>query len=109
MHGRRLVLRAEVCVTIIIIIIMMCGNGRALETAPLRRRPYAVTDFKVNTVDVELGVGHGFTSGSDGLIIKAIIGYAFPVPGKGDDGSSPSMPLAMVTSARAAQNAWSMK
>jgi hypothetical protein len=64
----------------------------------------------VNTVDVELGVGYGFTPGSDGLVIKAIIGYAFPVPGKSDDGgSSPSMPLAMGTSARASQNAWSMK
>ncbi len=71
---------------------------------------YAVTDFKVKTVDVELGIGHGFTPGSDGLVIKAIIGYAFPVPGKsGDDGSSQGTPLAMGTSTRSSPNAWSMK
>jgi len=46
---------------------------------------YAVTDFKVNVVDVELGVGYGFTTGSDHLIFKAIIGYDFPVPGKSND------------------------
>ena len=46
---------------------------------------YAVTDFKVNVVDVELGVGYGFTTGSDHLIFKAIIGYDFPVPGKRND------------------------
>jgi hypothetical protein len=36
----------------------------------------------VKEVDVQLGVGYGFTPGSDRLIFKAIIGYAFPVPGK---------------------------
>jgi hypothetical protein len=46
---------------------------------------YVVNDFKVKDVDVELGVGRGFTSGSDPLIVKAIIGYAFPVPGKKSD------------------------
>ena len=61
---------------------------------------YAVTDFKVKEVDVELGVGYGFTPGSDRLIFKAIIGYAFPVPGKNkdnDSGSSQNTPLAMGT------------
>ena len=42
---------------------------------------YAVTDFKVKDVDVELGAGYGFTPGSDRLIFKAILGYAFPVSG----------------------------
>ncbi len=87
--------------------------GRIGNFLPLQQQNqqlYAVTDFKVNTVDVELGIGHGFTPGSDGLVIKAIIGYAFPVPGKSDDaGSTPSTPLAMGTSARASQNTWSMK
>jgi len=64
---------------------------------------FAVTDFKVNTLDVELGVGYGFTPGSDRLVFKAIIGYAFPVPGK-DSGGLPALPLAMGTSARAAQD-----
>jgi hypothetical protein len=67
---------------------------------------FAVTDFKVDAVDVELGVGYGFTPGSDGLVLKAIVGYAFPVPGKSDNaGSSPNTPLAMGTSTRSSQNA----
>src|SRR4029077_5242439 len=65
---------------------------------------FAVTDFKVSVVDVELGVGYGFTPGSDRLVAKAIIGYAFPVPGKASDAAQ--KPLAMGTSARSTQNAW---
>ena len=87
--------------------------GRIGDFLPLREQYqelYAVTDFKVNTVDVELGIGHGFTPGSDGLMLKAIIGYAFPVPAKSDDaGTSQTTPLAMGASARSSQNAWSMK
>jgi hypothetical protein len=67
---------------------------------------YAVTDFKVKEVDVELGVGYGFTTGWDRLLLKAIVGYAFPVPGKSNDsGSTPNTPLAMGTSARPSQSA----
>ena len=56
---------------------------------------YAVTDFKVKDVDVQLGAGYGFTPGSDRLIFTAIIGYAFPVPGKNNDtgGASSSMTM----------------
>ncbi len=61
---------------------------------------FAVTDFKVNTVDVELGAGYGFTPGSDRFVLKAILGYAFPVPGKSDDRTSPNTPLRMGTAAR---------
>ncbi|HML08768.1 MAG TPA: hypothetical protein VK430_11665 [Xanthobacteraceae bacterium] len=86
--------------------------GKIGDFLPLREQSqqlYAVTDFKLDKLDVELGLGYGFTPGSDGLVIKAIIGYAFPVPGKSDDGgSSPATPLAMGASARA-QNPWSMK
>jgi hypothetical protein len=70
---------------------------------------YAVTDFKIGEVDLELGVGYGFTPGSDGLTIKAIIGYAFPVPGQSSDGTTSNPPLAMGTPARAAQNALIVK
>ena len=87
--------------------------GRIGNFLPLQQQNqqlYVVTDFKVNAVDVELGIGHGFTPGSDGLMLKAIIGYAFPVPGKSDDaGTSQATPLAMGTSARSSQNPWSMK
>src|SRR5437016_7643533 len=42
---------------------------------------FAVTDFKVGVVDVNFGVGYGLTPASDRLVIKTILGYAFPVPG----------------------------
>ena len=74
--------------------------GNFLPPQQQSQQLYAVTDFKVNAVDVELGVGYGFTPGSGGLVIKAIIGYAFPVRGKSDDGNSPNTPLGMGTSAR---------
>jgi hypothetical protein len=78
--------------------------GKIGDFLPLQQQSqqlFAVADFKVKTLDVELGVGHGFTVGSDRLIFKAIIGYAFPVPGKSDSGgNSPNTPLAMGTSAR---------
>jgi len=69
---------------------------------------FAVTDFKAGVVDVELGVGYGFTGGSDRLVAKAIIGYAFPVPGKGSDGNT-APKLSMGTAARSTQDAWSVK
>jgi hypothetical protein len=58
---------------------------------------FAVTDFKVDKFDVELGLGYGLTPGSDRLVAKAIIGYAFPVPGQkkdGSEGGSASMSMA---------------
>jgi hypothetical protein len=80
--------------------------GKIGDFLPLREQYqelYAVTDFKVKTVDVELGVGYGLTSGSDRLMVKAIIGYAFPVPGKSDsEAGASTTPLAMGTPARQA-------
>jgi hypothetical protein len=70
---------------------------------------FAVTDFKVNKVDVELGAGYGLTSGSDRFVLKAILGYAFPVPGKSGDGDTTVTPLKMGTSARSMQEPWSTK
>ena len=64
---------------------------------------FAVTDFKVGEVDVELGAGYGFTTGSDRLVFKAILGYAFPVPGKSNSDNSLSAPLGMGTTARSSQ------
>jgi hypothetical protein len=54
---------------------------------------FAVTDFKVGEFDIDLGIGYGLTRGSDRLITKLIVGYAFPVPGKADTagGSSPKL------------------
>ena len=76
--------------------------GKIGDFLPLQQQSqqlFAVTDFKVSVVDVELGVGYGFTPGSDRLVAKAIIGYAFPVPGKGSDGIT-APKLSMGTAAR---------
>jgi len=51
---------------------------------------FAVTDFKVGKLDVELGAGVGLTPGSDRFVTKAILGYAFPVPGQKDSGGNAS-------------------
>jgi hypothetical protein len=84
--------------------------GNFLPLQQQSQQLYAVTDFKVNTVDVELGVGYGFTAGSDRLMFKAIIGYAFPVPGKSNDnGSTQIAPLAMGTSPRPSPGALIVK
>jgi hypothetical protein len=87
--------------------------GKIGDFLPLQQQSqqlFAVTDFKVKTVDVELGVGYGFTGGSDRMVLKAIIGYDFPVPGKSNDSdSAPATPLAMGTAARAAQNPFLVK
>src|SRR5580693_7169952 len=81
--------------------------GKIGDFLPLQQQSqqlFAVTDFKAGVVDVELGVGYGFTPGSDRLVAKAIIGYAFPVPGKDDKSTDmplkgPAMAPAMVKSA----------
>jgi hypothetical protein len=54
---------------------------------------YAVTDFKVGECDVELGVGYGLTPESDRLVTKAIIGCAFPVPGKSNEDEAPTISM----------------
>jgi hypothetical protein len=80
--------------------------GKIGDFLPLQQQSqqlFAVTDFKVSTVDVELGAGYGFTPGSDRFVLKAIVGYAFPVPGKSADATSPSTPLRMGAAARSMQ------
>lgn len=49
---------------------------------------FAVTDFKAGVFDVNFGVGYGLTPASDRLVVKTIIGYAFPVPGQKPDAST---------------------
>lgn len=49
---------------------------------------FAVTDFKVGDFGVNFGVGYGLTPASDRLVVKTIIGYAFPVLGAAPDGNA---------------------
>jgi hypothetical protein len=67
--------------------------GSFLPLPEQSQQLYVVTDFIVKDVDVQLGAGYGFTPGSDRLIFKAIIGYAFPVPGQNKDSISASNAL----------------
>ncbi|HMK88196.1 MAG TPA: hypothetical protein VK446_00975 [Methylocystis sp.] len=61
--------------------------GQIGKGVPLKEQQhalFAVTDFKLGDFDVDFGVGHGFTPGSDRLVFKAIIGYGFPAPKSGE-------------------------
>jgi hypothetical protein len=82
--------------------------GKIGSFLPLQQQDqqlFAVADFRISKIDVELGAGYGFTTGSDRFVLKAILGYAFPVArNSGED--APSMPLKMGTPARSLQNAW---
>ena len=71
--------------------------GRIGDMLPLRDQQhtlFAVTDFKVGEIDVDLGIGRGLTPGSDHLVVKMILGYAFPAPGqqRGSDSAGPKSP-----------------
>jgi hypothetical protein len=85
--------------------------GRIGGFLPLQQQNqqlFAVTDFKGDKIDVELGAGYGSTPGSDRFTLKAIIGYAFPAPNNsGQDGSPPST-LKMGTPSRPLQNGWAL-
>jgi hypothetical protein len=73
---------------------------------PLREQQhtlFAVTDFKLGKLDINLGIGYGLTPGSDRLVAKTIIGYAFPVPDKGD-GAGARMPNAPPTARSATRS-----
>jgi len=65
--------------------------GRFLPLREQQHTLFAVTDFKLGKFDINLGIGCGLTPGSDRLVAKTIIGYAFPVPGK-NDGAGDRMP-----------------
>jgi hypothetical protein len=56
---------------------------------------FAVTDFKLGVFDIDFGFGFGLTSGSDKMIVKTIISYAFPAPGTKNDADSSSQSALM--------------
>jgi hypothetical protein len=69
--------------------------GRIGSFSPLRDQQhtlFAVTDFKAGVLDINFGVGYGLTPGSDRFVVKSIIGYAFPVPGR-NNGLSERAPI----------------
>jgi len=55
--------------------------GNFLKPADQQHTLFAVTDFKLGVFDVNFGVGYGLTPASDRLVVKTIVGYAFPVAG----------------------------
>jgi hypothetical protein len=80
--------------------------GKIGDFLPLQKQSqqlFAVTDFKADKIDVQLGVGYGFTSGSDRLVFKAILGYAFPAA-KNDSETSSKPSMKMGSSSRYLQN-----
>src|SRR6202051_5066045 len=56
-------------------------SGNSSRLAEQQHTLFTVTDFKAGVFDVDFGVGYGLTPASDRLVVKTIIGYAFPVPG----------------------------
>lgn len=61
---------------------------------------FAVADFKIGVIDVDLGVGYGLTEGSDRWVAKTILTYAFPVDGKEDLRTGIKAPPTMTASRR---------
>ena len=81
--------------------------GKIGDFLPLQKQSqqlFAVTDFKLDKWDVELGAGYGFTMGSDRFVLKAILGYAFPVPDKNGQADQQASSLKMGTTSRYPQN-----
>lgn len=69
--------------------------GRFGKVSDQQHTLFAVTDFKLGVFDVNLGIGYGLTPSSDRLVMKTIVGYAFPAPGGSPDASerAPSGPV----------------
>ena len=81
--------------------------GKIGDLLPFQKQSqqlFAVTDFKLDKWDVELGAGYGFTAGSDRFVVKAILGYAFPVPDKNGKADQQASSLGMGTASRYLQN-----
>jgi hypothetical protein len=81
--------------------------GKIGDFLPLQKQSqqlFAVADFKVDKIDVQLGAGYGFTTGSDRFVIKTIIGYAFPVSVKNNQTDQQASSLKMGTASRYSQD-----
>jgi hypothetical protein len=54
--------------------------GHLNHLEPLSRQQqslFAVVDYKADPVSVEFGIGHGFTAGSDALVLRMILSHDF--------------------------------
>jgi len=54
--------------------------GQLSHFEPLARQQqtlFAVVDYKADPMSVEFGIGHGFTTASDALVLKMILSYDF--------------------------------
>ena len=60
--------------------------GSFLPFQQQQHQLFAVADFKVGVIDVDLGLGYGLTQGSDRWMVKTILTYAFPVAGRSEAG-----------------------
>ena len=69
--------------------------GRFGKVSDQQHTLFAVTDFKLGVFDINLGIGYGLTPSSDRLVVKTIVGYAFPAPG-GSPGASERAPTGPV-------------
>ena len=81
--------------------------GKIGDFLPLQKQSqqlFAVADLKLDKWDVELGAGYGFTTGSDRFVLKAILGYAFPVADKSNQSDQQASSLKMGTGSRYPQN-----
>ena len=81
--------------------------GKIGDFLPLQKQSqqlFAVTDFKLDKWDVELGAGYGFTTGSDRFVVKAILGYAFPESEKSNQSDQQASSLKMGTGSRYPQS-----
>jgi hypothetical protein len=69
--------------------------GRFGKASDQQHTLFAVTDFKLGVFDIDFGIGYGLTPSSDRLVVKTIIGYAFPAPGGSPDASerTPTRPV----------------
>jgi hypothetical protein len=69
--------------------------GRPDHFFPLQTQQhqlFGVVDFPVGEIKVNVGVGYGFTAGSDRLVAKTYWEYDFPVPGKSEKSDKPMKP-----------------
>lgn len=82
--------------------------GRFGKASDQQHTLFAVTDFKLGVFDVDFGIGYGLTPSSDRLVVKTIVGYAFPAPSGSPDASerAPTGPVNPMSRSAARQSTY---